>query len=156
MIDDCGSLRKKCALQKWAVLGGCFGQLATRYWVSAGYVPRFTPPEGSFVNLLAQMTNTVLRSARAEKKAVPPRNPPYRSADCPWPMRLAPQFSASKGASSFFSGRPRPEFFSPTERASPRVFFFLAAKPATTAEYSGTGPRRCRLRENRRKGPLRG
>ena len=53
--------QRKIALQKWAVLGGRFGKLATCYWVSAGYVPRFTPPEGSFVNFLAQMTNTVLR-----------------------------------------------------------------------------------------------
>ena len=64
--------QRKIELQKWAVLGGRFGQLATCYWVSAGYVPRFTPPEGSFVNFLAQMTNTVLRSRR--EKHVPPRN----------------------------------------------------------------------------------
>ena len=57
-------------LQKWAVLGGRFGKLATCYWVSAGYVPRFTPPEGSFVNFLAQMTNTVLRYRR-EKSGAP-------------------------------------------------------------------------------------
>ena len=56
--------QRKIELQKWAVLGGRFGKLATCYWVSAGYVPRFTPPEGSFVNFLAQMTNTVLRSRR--------------------------------------------------------------------------------------------
>ena len=53
--------QRKIELQKWAVLGGRFGLLATRYWVSAGYVPRFTPPEGSFVNFLAQVTNTFLR-----------------------------------------------------------------------------------------------
>ena len=62
-------------LQKWAVLGGRFGQLATCYWVSAGYVPRFTPPEGSFVNFLAQMTNTVLRSRR-EKSGVTAQSTP--------------------------------------------------------------------------------
>ena len=64
--------QRKIALQKWAVLGGRFGLLATRYWVSAGYVPRFTPPEGSFVNFLAQMTNTVLRYRGG--KVVPWRN----------------------------------------------------------------------------------
>ena len=48
-------------MYKRQVLGGRFGKLATCYWVSAGYVTRFTPPEGSFVNFLAQMTNTVLR-----------------------------------------------------------------------------------------------
>ena len=53
-------------------MGGRFGKLATCYWVSAGYVPRFTPPEGSFVNFLAQMTNTVLRYRGG--KVVPWRN----------------------------------------------------------------------------------
>ena len=53
-------------------MGGRFGKLATCYWVSAGYVPRFTPPEGSFVNFLAQMANTVLRSRR--ENFVPRRN----------------------------------------------------------------------------------
>ena len=56
-------------LQRWAVLGGRFGQLATCYWVPAGYVPRFTPPEGSFVNFLAQMTITVLRYRREKSGA---------------------------------------------------------------------------------------
>ena len=64
--------QRKIELQKWAVLGGRFGQLATCYWVSAGYVPRFTPPEGNFVSFLAQMTNTVLRSRR--ENFVPRRN----------------------------------------------------------------------------------
>ena len=53
-------------------MGGRFGKLATCYWVSAGYVPRFTPPEGSFANFLAQMNNTVLRSRR--ENFVPRRN----------------------------------------------------------------------------------
>ena len=53
-------------------MGGRLGQLATCYRVSAGYVPRFTPPEGSFVNFLAQMANTVLRYRGG--KVVPCRN----------------------------------------------------------------------------------
>ena len=65
--------QRKIELQKWAVLGGRFGKLATCYWVSAGYVPRFTPPEGSFVNFLAQMANTVLRYRGG--KFVPPAQP---------------------------------------------------------------------------------
>ena len=78
-------MTRKIELQKWAVLGGRFGELATRYWVSAGYVPRFTPPEGSFVNFLAQMANTALRyrggksgataqPAPAARIALPSRN----------------------------------------------------------------------------------
>ena len=66
--------------QKWAVLGGRFGKLATCYWVSAGHVPRFTPPEGSFVNFLAQMTNTVLRSRREKSGATAQPAPAARIA----------------------------------------------------------------------------
>ena len=61
-------------------MGGRFGQLATRYWVSAGYVPRFTPPEGSFVNFLAQMANTVLRSRREKRCATAQPAPAARIA----------------------------------------------------------------------------
>ena len=72
--------QRKIELQKWAVLGGRFGKLATCYWVSAGYVPRFTPPEGSFVNFLAQMTNTVLRSRREKRCATAQPAPAARIA----------------------------------------------------------------------------
>ena len=44
-----------------AVSGGRFGQLATFYWVSASYVLRLRPSEGSFANFLAQMNNTASR-----------------------------------------------------------------------------------------------
>ena len=49
---------------------------------------------------------------------------PQSIGTCPWRIGLAPRFSISKGASSFFFGRARPEFFF-TERASPRAFLFF-------------------------------
>ena len=61
--------QRKIALQKWAVSRGRFGQPSGIYWGLDGDGPRFRPPEGSFVNFLAQMTNTVLRSRR--EKVVP-------------------------------------------------------------------------------------
>ena len=61
-------------------MGGRFGKLATCYWVSAGYVTRFTPPEGSFVNFLAQMTNTVLRYRREKSGATAQPAPAVRIA----------------------------------------------------------------------------
>ena len=64
--------QRKIELQKWAVLGGRFGQPSGICWGLDGDGPRFRPPEGSFVNFLAQMTNTVLRFRR--ENFVPRRN----------------------------------------------------------------------------------
>ena len=56
--------QRKIAQQKWAVLGGRFGQPSGICWGLDGDGPRFRPPEGSFVNFFAKMANTVLRSRR--------------------------------------------------------------------------------------------
>ena len=42
---------------------------------------------------------------------------------CPWRMKLAPRFSISKGASSFFSRAPGQSFFS-QKGLAPGPFFF--------------------------------
>ena len=46
------------------------------------------------------------------------------AAVCPWRIELAPRFSISKGASSFFSRAPGQSFFS-QKGLAPGPFFFL-------------------------------
>ena len=72
--------QRKIELQKWAVLGGRFGQPSGICWGLDGDGPRFRPPEGSFVNFLAQMTNTVLRSRREKRCATAQPAPAARIA----------------------------------------------------------------------------
>ena len=54
----------------------------------------------------------------------------------------------------------RPPDYAPNYAIMPSIMALMAralsVKPATTVENSGTGPRIPQLRENRRKGPLRG
>ena len=57
----CDIGKGKSRFQKWAVLGGRFGQPSGICWGLDGDGPRFRPPEGSFVNFFAKMANTVLR-----------------------------------------------------------------------------------------------
>ena len=68
--------QRKIELQKWAVLGGRFGQPSGICWGLDSDGPRFRPPEGSFVNFFTKMANTVLRSPRA--KMVPRAQPALR------------------------------------------------------------------------------
>ena len=63
-VCDIGHWQRKIELQKWAVLGGRFGQPSGICWGLDSDGPRFRPPEGSFVNFFAKMANTVLRSRR--------------------------------------------------------------------------------------------
>ena len=68
--------QRKIELQKWAVLGGRFGQPSGIYGGLDGDDPRFRPPEGSFTNFFAKMANTLLRYRCA--KMVPPAQPAHR------------------------------------------------------------------------------
>eukprot|EP01045_Picozoa_sp_COSAG04_P004905 COSAG04_NODE_220_length_19788_cov_11.583575_4_plen_253_part_00 len=72
--------QRKIELQKWAVLGGRFGQPSGICWGLDGDGPRFRPPEGSFVNFFAKMANTVLRSRRAKRCATAQPAPAARIA----------------------------------------------------------------------------
>ena len=79
-------------------MGGRFGQPSGICWGLDGDGPRFRPPEGSFVNFLAQMTNTVLRSRRAKRCATAQPAPAARialSTRQERRMRLRGQQSAS-------------------------------------------------------------
>ena len=72
--------QRKIELQKWAVLGGRFGQPSGICWGLDSDGPRFRPPEGSFVNFFAKMANTVLRSRRAKRCATAQPAPAARIA----------------------------------------------------------------------------